>query len=103
MSKKLIQKHLLGVTHEFELVDDAVNIRIKKPLKEEFLTVMLVIIKPDPVINGNFVEFHSRVKKDALISLYKNKPSEDEFNQFIELVSVKAQAEYNAFLGIRSN
>ena len=35
---KLIQKDLLKGTREFEIVDDVVNVRIKKPFKEEKLT-----------------------------------------------------------------
>ena len=100
MTNKLIQKHLLKGTHEFEIVDDAVNIRIKTPLRLETLTVMLMVLKPEPVENGNYLEFHSRVKPDALISLRKDNPSAKEFTAFVELLKQRALAEYNAFLGI---
>ncbi len=98
---KLIQKHLIKGTREFELVDDAVNVRIKTPFKEKKISVSLVILNPEPVINQSMLEFHSRVKCGPLLSLYLNKPNAEEFNAFVEAVKDKALKEYNAFAGIK--
>ena len=52
MEIKLLQKHLLKGTQEFEIIDDVVNVRIKTPFKkEESLTVMLTVLNPEPLIN----------------------------------------------------
>ena len=97
---KLIQKHLLKGTREFELLDDEVRVRIKTPLNEKELSVPLAILNPEPVINGSKLDFHSRVKCGPMFSLYLNKPNPEEFNAFVEAVKAKALSEYNAFAGI---
>ncbi len=77
---KLVQKHLLKGSREFEIADDVVNVRLKTPFKEEKMTVMLTILNPDPVVNKPFLEFHSRVKCGPLMSLLINIPNSKEFN-----------------------
>ena len=74
MSMKLIQKHFLKGSREFEIADDVINVRIKTPFKEEKLTVDLSILNPEPAVNGPFLEFHSRVKCGPLLSLSIDKP-----------------------------
>lgn len=72
MSTKLTQKHLFKATHEFEIVDDQINICIKsifKKDKQETLTVTLAVLNPEPVITRSHLEFVSRVNGEALISL----------------------------------
>ena len=81
---KLVQKSLLNGTREFDLAGDVVNVRIKKLFKEEKLTVGLVILNPEPVINGPCLEFHDRYKGHALLSLLLNKPNAEEFNAFVD-------------------
>lgn len=98
---KLIQKHLLKGTQEFELLDDEVRVRIKTPLKEKVLSVPLAILDPEPVINQSQLDFHSRVKCGPMLSLYLNKPNAEEFNAFVDAVKEKALKEYNAFAGIK--
>lgn len=101
MTTRLIQKHLLKGTREFEIVDDAVNVRISTPFKpDEELTVMLTILNPEPVINKSYLEFHSRVKCGPLLSLFINKPTTDEFNAFVSTLRQRAQEEYSSFAGI---
>jgi hypothetical protein len=97
---KLIQKHLLKGTQEFELLDDEVLVRIKTPFKEKKLSVPLAILNPEPVINGGCLDFHSRVKCGPLLSLYLDKPNAEEFNTFVEALKQKALNEYNAFSGV---
>lgn len=102
MSTKLVQKHFLKGSREFEIVDDAVNVRIKTPFKEEKLTVMLTILNPEPVVNEPFLEFHSRVKCGPLLSLLLDKPNAEEFNVFVNELKRRAREEYNAFAGLKA-
>ena len=97
---KLIQKHLVKGTQEFELLDDEVLVRIRAPFKHKELSVPLAILNPEPEINGSMLEFHSRVKCGPLLTLYRNKPSPDEFNAFVDAIKEKAQKEFNDFAGI---
>lgn len=99
---KLVQRHLLKGTREFEIVDDAVNVRIKTPLKEEKFTVVLPILNPEPVVNKPYLEFHSRVKCGPLLSLFLNKPNAEEFNTFVNQLKQRALEEYNAFAGLKA-
>ncbi len=103
MAAKLTQKHLFKGTQEFEIVDNTINVRIRKPFKEERLSVVLSILNPEPVINNSYLEFHSRVQCGPLISLYLNKPNVEEFNAFVGTLKQRALEEYNAFTGINSS
>jgi hypothetical protein len=102
VTMKLIQKHFLKGRREFEIADDAVNVRIKSPFKEEKLTVMLAILNPEPVVNKPFLEFHSRVKSGPLLSLSIDKPNAEEFNVFVNELKRRALQEYNAFAGLKA-
>lgn len=100
MSITLTQKHLLRPTHEFELDDDQVNIRIKSRYKEELLSVTLAVLNPEPVITRTHLEFISRVNGEPLISLALSKPNVTEFNNFVNTLKKKALEEYNSISGI---
>jgi len=102
VTMKLIQKHFLKGSREFEIVDDAVNVRIKSPFKEEKITVMLAMLNPEPVMNKPFLEFHSRVKCGPLLSLMTGKPNAEEFNVFVNELKRRALQEYNAFAGLKT-
>ena len=99
---KLVQKQFLKGIREFEIVDDAINVRIKTPLKQEKITVMLTILNPEPVVNKPFLEFHSRVKCGPLFSLLINKPNAEAFNAFVNELKQRARQEYNAFAGLKA-
>lgn len=99
---KLVQKQFLKGTREFEIVDDVVNFRIRKPFKEEKLTVDLSILNPEPVVNDPFLEFHSRVRCGPLLSLLIDKPNVEEFNAFVDELKQRARQEYNAFAGLKA-
>ena len=99
---KLVQKRFLKDSSEFEIVDDAVNVRIKSAFKEEKLTVMLAILNPEPVVNKPFLEFHSRVKCGPLLSLLIDKPNSREFDVFVNQLKQRALQEYNAFAGLKA-
>ena len=98
---KLIQKRFLKGTREFEIIDDAVYVRIKGLLKEEKLTVGLSMLNPEPVKNGVELEFFSRTQQEPLLSLFLNTPNAEEFNAFVDALKEKALAEYNAFAGVK--
>ncbi len=102
MSMKLVQKNFLKGSREFEIVDDAVNVRIKTPFKEEKLTVDLSILNPEPEVNAPFLEFHSRVKCGPLLSLLIDKPDTEKFNTFVDELKRRAREEYNAFAGLKA-
>lgn len=99
---KLIQKHIFKGTREFEIVDDAIYMRIKSLLKEEKLTVGLSTLNPEPVINKAFMDFHDRVKSEPLLSLLLNKPNAKEFNAFIDTLSRRIEEESTGFSGIKA-
>ena len=99
---KLLQKRFLRESREFEITEDAVLVRIKSGFKEEKLTVVLAILNPDPVVNGDFLEFHSRVKCGPLLSLYRDKPDKGAFSAFVDELQRRARAEYNAFAGLKT-
>jgi hypothetical protein len=99
---KLVQKQFLKGSREFEIDDDTVNVRIKTPLKEEKMTVMLTILNPEPVVNGPLLEFHSRVKCGPLLSLLVNKPDSKTFDAFVDELKRRAHEEYNAFAGLKT-
>lgn len=100
---KLVQKHLFKGTREFEIADDLMHVRVKTPFREEKLTVVLSILNPEPVTNGPWLEFHSRVKGDPLVSMYPNKPDAASFERFVEALKQRAREEYSAFTGIRTS
>ena len=99
---KLVQKQFLKGSREFEIVDDAINVRIRTPFKEEKITVALIVLNPEPVVNKPFLEFHSRVKCGPLLSLLLDKPNAGEFNAFVDELKRRAREEYNAFAGLKS-
>ena len=99
---KLVQKNFLKGSREFEIAEDAVNVRIKSPFKEEKLSVMLAILNPEPVVNKPFLEFHSRVKCGPLLSLLIDKPDSKTFNDFVNELKQRARQEYNAFAGLKA-
>jgi len=101
VSMKLIQKHILKGTQEFELLDDEVHVRIKAPFKEKELTVPLAILNPEPVTDDSHLHFYGRVKCGPLLSLRLDKPNAEEFNAFVDAVKERALKQFNAFAGIK--
>jgi len=86
MTMKLVQKHLVKGTREFELVDDGVFVSIDMPfLKKDFL-VVFSILEPEPVIQGSTLSFVSAVNREALIELMVDKPDPKTFNEFVDVI-----------------
>jgi hypothetical protein len=99
---KLVQKQFLKGRREFEIVDDLINVRIKALFKEEKTSVMLMGLNPDPIINGPFLEFHSRVQNGPILALLLNKPCVETFNCFVNELKRRAREEFNAFAGLKT-
>ena len=103
MTTKLVQKHLIKGTQEFEIVDDTVIVRINPRFgKPESLTVMLTVLNAEPVVSKSSLEFTSRVNNEPLLSLYLAKPDAEQFNAFVNLVKQRIRDEFKAFAGLRS-
>ncbi len=103
MTHKLIQKHFLHGTQEFELLDESIKVRINSLLKgKKELDIVLAVLNPEPVISKSRLHFHRCVKCGPLISLYLNKPNPEEFNAFVEAVKANAKMEYDAFAGLKN-
>jgi hypothetical protein len=102
MSMKLVQKQFLKGRREFEIVDDSINVRIKALFKEEKISVMLTGLNPDPIINGPFLEFHSRVQNGPILVLLLNRPCVETFNRFVNELKRRAREEFNAFAGLKT-
>ncbi len=99
---KLVQKQFLKGRREFEIVDDSINVRIKALFKEEKTSVMLMGLNPDPIINGPFLEFHSRVQNGPILVLLLNRPCVETFNRFVNELKRRAREEFNAFAGLKT-
>lgn len=102
MTMKLRQKQFLKGTREFEIIDDAVFVRIKGLLKAEKLTVSLSMLDPEPVLNGSELEFHGRGGRGPLLSLILNEPNAVEFIAFIDTLKQRILEEGNSFASIEA-
>ena len=100
MTIKLIQKRFFKGTREFEIIDDAVYVRMKGLLKEEKSTVGLSILNPEPVVSGSELEFHGRTKREPLLSLFINNPNAEKFNTFVDALKQRVLGEDNAYAGV---
>ena len=102
MTTKLIQKHLLKGSRQFEIIDDHVEVRIKEPFRDvELQNVMLTVLNPEPVFGKSCLNFTSRVNGETLLSLFLAKPNTEEFNSFVNELKQRAVQEYNAFAGLK--
>ena len=99
---KLVQKRFLQGKREFEIVEDMVNVRIRTLGKLEALTVPLAVLDHEPTTNGQFLEFHSRVNREVLLSLFRDKPDSRTFKAFVDELHRRARAAYGEFTGLRS-
>lgn len=99
---KLTQKQFLKGSREFEIIDDTLQVCIKSPFKQEKLSLVLAILNPEPVENGRFLEFYSRVKCDPMLSLLIDKPDTVTFNAFVDELKKHIREEYGAFAGLKN-
>lgn len=99
MTTKLKQKRFFQGTREFEIIDDAVYVRIKGLLKEEKLAVDVSTLNPEPLVNGSELEFHGRSRQGPMLSLFLNNPNAEEFNVFVDTLKQRALEKGNATSG----
>jgi hypothetical protein len=100
---KLVQKQFLSGRREFEIQGDTVEISLRSRFREEKLTVMLAVLNPEPVVNAQSVEFHSRIKADPLLSLFRDNPDRETFDAFVAELKRRAREEYHRFAGLRGS
>jgi len=98
---KLIQKGFLKGVREFEIIEDAIYVRIKGLLKEEKLTISLSALNAEPVVNGSLLEFYGHAthgaNREPVLSLLLNNPNVDEFNAFIDVLKQGVIGEDKSF------
>ena len=99
MTTKLIQKRFLKGRREFEIVDESVFVRITSLFSGEKITVGLSMLNPEPLVNGEVLEFHSRYKSRPLLTLLLNKPNAKEFNAFVDVLKQRVLEETDATAG----
>jgi hypothetical protein len=100
MADKLVQKHLLHGTREFEILDDKLRMTVSAPFRgRKVLDFVLATLNPDPVVNGGRLEFYGRVKCGPMLSLDVDKPDPESFRAFVDELKAKARAEYGDFTG----
>lgn len=102
MTMKLVQKGLLKGSREFEIIDNAIFVRIESLFKEEKLTVDLSTLDPQPVIKGSELAFYNPHKGHPVFTLALNKPNTEEFNSFIDTLKQSISGEDNSFTNIET-
>jgi len=101
---KLVQKRFLRGRSEFAIVDDMINVRVKSLHREENQAIPLAMLNPEPVVSGDFLEFHGRVRgHHPLLSLMLDKPSAREYNAFVDELKRRAREEYQRFAGLKGS
>lgn len=98
MATRLVQQQFLKGKQEFEIFEEVVHVRFKTLLKEKEKSVSLLIIDPEPVIEEPYLHFRDSVRRDAVLTLYLNKPNPSEFNAFVDELKQRIRAK-NAFRG----
>lgn len=93
MTNKIIQKHPVDGSREFELVDDAIEYRISNQFGDEELSVVLSVLSPKPVIDGSMMYFISEVNREALIKLFIDLPDAETFASFVNTVQQRIREE----------
>jgi hypothetical protein len=78
-----------------------VKVCTKAPLGEERLSdVMLSELSPEPVIDRSTLDFVSRETGRPLLSLLLGKPDTEAFNDFVNTLESRVQAEHEAVSGL---
>ena len=102
MTEKLIQRHLLHGTQEFELTGDELRVTTSGLFKgRKTLTYVLATLNPEPVVNQGRLEFYGRVKCGPMLSFLIDKPDRATFTAFTDRLTARIQAEYSEFTGGR--
>ncbi len=93
MTSKIVQEHPDLGSREFELVDDAIEYRIKSEFANEELSVVLSVLNPEPVVDGPMMYFLSEVNREALIKLFVDLPDAETFAKFVAMVQQRISEE----------
>jgi len=93
MTAKIIQKDTQRGSREFELVDDSIEYRISSPFGEENLSVVLSVLSPEPVVDGDMMYFVSEVNREALIKMFIDLPDAKTFAEFVRTVQLRIREE----------
>lgn len=86
MTNKIVQVHPENGTREFELIEDAIEYRIKTQFSDEELSVVLSVLDPEPVVDGAMMYFLSEVNREALVKLFVDLPDKETFKNFVGTV-----------------
>lgn len=86
---RIVQKDPDRGTREFERVDGAIEYRILSPFGDE----ELLVLSPEPVLDGSMMYFVSEVNREALIKLFVNLPDADTFAGFVRTVKRRIKEE----------
>ncbi len=89
MISKLVQKHPIKGSREFQLTDDEIQYTIKSPFKTDSLSVLFDVLDPEPIISGSTLSFVSQVNNEPLVELLLNKPDKETFDQFVKAIREK--------------
>ena len=84
MTSKLVQKHPIKGSREFQIIDDEIQYTIKSPFKTDSLSVLFDVLDPEPIITGSTLSFKSKVNQEPLVELFLNKPNKEEFDRFVK-------------------
>jgi hypothetical protein len=90
MTTRLVQKHVIKGSREFELAGDEVNVKIAMPFLQKEYTVVLAVLDPEPVVKGSTLAFVSAVNREPLIEFFVDKPDPESFSAFVDLVRQRA-------------
>jgi len=100
MTDRLIQRHLLKGTQEFEIRDDLLRVTSRRLFGGgKTLEFVLASLNPEPVENAGRLEFYGRVKCGPMLSLDVDKPDPESFQAFVNALKTKIRDEYGAFTG----
>lgn len=100
MTEKLIQRHLLHGSQEFEILDDLLRVTTSGPFRgKKVLDHVLATLDPEPVRNRDRLEFYGRVRCGPMVTFHIDKPDPDTFNAFVDTLTARVRDEYGAFTG----
>ncbi len=93
MTNRIVQEHPDRGSREFWLVDDMIEYKIKSEFANEELSVVLSVLNPKPVIDGEMMYFLSEVNREALIKLFVDLPDAETFAKFVSLLQQRIKEE----------
>lgn len=75
------------------MVNDAIEYCISSPFGDEELTVVLSVLSPEPVVDGEMLHFLSQVNREALVKLFVDLPSAELFAEFVNTLKLRINEE----------